>query len=138
MLMAQAHVAACRGTCNRLRVGAVLALNSRPISLGYNGAPSGHEHCGSNCNKDNPCKNTIHAEHNALWWAERHLGEIPFGCTLYVTDSPCLECAEKILSYPGIIRVVYDREYRITDGIDSLKRSIEVTQCHVDLAISVN
>lgn len=139
MLMGLAHVAAARGTCNRLRVGAVLVLENRPISLGYNGAPPGHDHCGSDCNKDNPCKNTIHAEENAINWAKKfldnpHLEEM----TLYVTDSPCIACAW-IISKAGIKRVVYDREYRVTDGIDLLKRiGIEVSQCHVNLAISAN
>lgn len=138
MLMGLAHVAAARGTCNRLSVGAVLAFEARPISLGYNGAPSGMPHCGADCGPGKPCKNTIHAEDNAIRWARSFLGADPHGATLYVTDSPCLECAGKIWK-AGVSRVVYDREYRITDGIEFLlKKGIEVSQCHVNLAISAN
>lgn len=138
MLMAVAHVAAMRGTCNRLSVGAVLTLESRPISIGYNGAPAGLPHCGSDCNPQNPCRNTLHAEHNSLEWALRHLGEVPPGCTLYVTDSPCIMCAWKIYG-AGVKRVVYDRSYRVTDGVEYLiKHGVEVVQCHVSLALNAN
>lgn len=138
MMMIQAHVASLRGTCNRLRVGAILALENRPISHGYNGAPPGKPHCGDDCNQSNPCLNTLHAEHNAIEWARRHLGSIPEGCTLYVTDSPCLECAEKIYR-AGIKRVVYDRPYRKMDGVEFLRsKGIEVEQCRISLAIVVN
>lgn len=140
MLMAMAHVAAGRGTCNRLKVGAVLALDSRPISLGYNGSPPKLPHCDGSCNKDNPCKNTIHAEHNALKWALEHHKDAHHmeGACLYITDSPCLMCAWMILG-SGIKRIVYDRPYRITSGIDYLKnRGVEVVQCRVSVAISVN
>lgn len=116
-----------------------MVLDNRPISLGYNGAPAGEEHCGSDCNSHSPCKNTIHAEDNAIRWAKRfldnpHLEET----TLYITDSPCVDCA-MIISKAGIKRVVYDRKYRITDGIDLLEsHGVEVTQCHARLAISAN
>lgn len=136
--MLQAHVVALRGTCNRLQVGAVLTLESRPISVGYNGSPPGHPHCGSECNPQDPCRNTIHAEHNALLWALRHLGEVPDSCTLYVTDSPCILCANKIVAY-GVKRVVYDRSYRVADGLEYLiANGVEVVQCHVSLAASAN
>ena len=138
LFMVMAHAAAERGTCNRLRVGAVLALESRPISMGYNGAPSEMPHCGSDCNPSNPCRNTLHAERNALDWALKHLGHFPAGCTLYVTDSPCMDCAEYILN-AGVSRVVYDRDYRLTTGVDWLRKyGVEVEQCHVKLVINVS
>lgn len=137
MLMAQAHIASARGTCNRLRVGAVIAQESRPISLGYNGAPPGQDHCGSDCNEHNPCKNTDHAEANAIDWA-RKFGVWVGGATLYVTDSPCRECAEKIY-LAGIKRVVYDRQYRNPAGIRYLlSRNIKVEQCRVSHVINAN
>lgn len=137
--MGMAHLASLRGTCNRLRVGAVLAIESRPISIGYNGAPSGHAHCGSQCNATNPCSNTLHAEYNAIWWARKHdLFHLIPKCTLYVTDSPCDKCAE-LITLVGIPRVVYDREYRVVDGINRLKDwGVEVVQCHVSLAANAN
>jgi dCMP deaminase len=130
MLMRMAHVAADRGTCNRLKVGAVLALEARPISIGYNGSAPGRPHCGPDCNMSSPCTLTVHAEHNAIRWATEHsLSTI--GATIYITDSPCLDCAGRILK-AGITRVVYDREYRITDALDLLKRlGVEVVRCQI-------
>ena len=137
VLMMIAHVASLRGTCNRLRVGAVLAFESRPVSLGYNGAPSGEPHCDSGCNADKPCTNTIHAEDNAISWA-RAFGIDPKGATLYITDSPCMECTRKIVE-AGISRVVYDRQYRIFK--ESFKyltdNGVEVSTCHVMDATNV-
>lgn len=140
MLMAMAWAAAGRGTCNRLKVGAVLALDSRPISIGYNGSPPKLQHCDGSCNEKNPCKNTIHAEHNAIKWALEHNPTASHldGCTLYITDSPCLVCCWMILG-SGIKRVVYDRPYRITTGIDYLKfKGVEVIRCRVKVVISAN
>lgn len=136
MLMAMAHVASSRGTCNRLRVGAVLAFEARPVSIGYNGAPSGSPHCDSNCNADNPCTNTIHAEDNAISWA-RAFGIEPKGATLYITDSPCMVCAGKIVE-AGIKRVVYDRQYRIFKQCHRFltDHGVEVEQCNVIHALS--
>lgn len=139
MLMAMAHSAAHRSTCNRLKVGAIVALDSRPISVGYNGSPAGLPHCDGNCNKDNPCKNTIHAEHNALKWAIEHNQQDSLNfSTLYITDSPCLICAWLIIG-SGIKRVVYDRPYRKTEAIELLKnRGVEVVQCHVSVVINAS
>jgi len=138
MCMLSAHVASHRGTCNRLHVGALLTLDSRPISWGYNGTPAGQPHCGPECNSSTPCTKTLHAERNALHWASKHLGAIPPGCTLYVTDSPCLDCAKLIVLF-DVKRVVYDREYRIRDGINHLtENGVEVVQCQVDLVISAS
>lgn len=137
MLMMIAHIASIRGTCNRLSVGAVLAFEARPVSLGYNGAPSGKPHCDNSCNDHKPCTNTIHAEDNALKWA-RAFGIDPRGGTLYITDSPCRSCAEKIAS-AGVSRVVYDRAYRDLSPLNILDfNNIEVSQCHVEHALSVD
>lgn len=138
--MGMAYVASQRGTCNRLRVGAVIALESRPVSMGYNGAPSGQDHCGSDCDESKPCLNTLHAEENAIQWALLFLG--PFsslrGATIYTTHSPCLECAEKIFK-SGISRVVFSEEYRNPTGVYFLRdKGVEVVQCQVSLAISAN
>lgn len=147
MFIEMAHTAAKRGTCNRLKVGAVIALDSRPISMGYNGTPPGAAHCGPECTAANPCTKTLHAEANAIRWATRAspdgygIGtedQVPGGCTIYVTDSPCIVCAS-LIHQAGISRVVYDRAYRIRDGIEYLeKQGIEVIQCHVKPATSAN
>lgn len=141
MFMAIAHAVAFRGSCNRLKVGAVLVEDNRPISIGYNGTPAGHAHCGPECNMSTPCTKTLHAEANAIEWASL---ESPFnwrgltGTSIFVTDSPCIECAKKI-HQAGISRVVYDRAYRIRDGIEFLEsKGVEVIQCHVSLAINAN
>lgn len=144
MFMVMAWTAAMRGTCNRLKVGAVIVRDNRPVSLGYNGTPAGHTHCGPECNQDNPCTKTLHAESNAIEWATRDkryrstAGCGAEGATMYVTDTPCLPCAHKIFN-AGIKRVVFDREYRINDGLVFLQASgVEVEQCHVKLVISAN
>lgn len=137
MLMAMAHVAAARGTCNRLSVGAVITFESRPVSIGYNGAPPGAPHCNSNCNQDNPCTNTVHAEDNAIRWA-RAFGIDPRGSTLYVTDSPCSNCA-KLIFEAGIVRVVFDRRYRNDQPLAWLvDKGVRVDECHVEHVISAN
>ncbi len=120
MLLAFAHVAARRGTCDRLHVGAVIARESRPISAGYVGAPSGEPHCGpSVCDVSKPCTRTNHAERNAIDFA-RHWGIDIVGCDMFVTDAPCLLCAQAIIE-SGITRVFYDRPYRLTTGLDHLR-----------------
>lgn len=121
MLMEVAHVVAKRGTCFRLKVGAVLSLDGRIISIGYNGSRPGHAHCRpETCNPEHPCTNTIHAERNAINWARLQGVEDFSNMVLYITDSPCLSCVNYILQ-AGIRVVYYDREYRLTDGIECLK-----------------
>lgn len=133
MFMAMAWTAAMRGTCNRLKVGAIVVRDNRPISLGYNGTLPGHPHCGPECNANNPCTKTQHAEANAILWASN-----ADGTTIYITDSPCLPCAKRIYN-AGVKRVVYDRAYRNTEGLEFLKQQkVEVKQCHVKLVISAN
>lgn len=133
MFIAMSHAVAMRGTCNRLQVGAILVMENRPISCGYNGAPSGAPHCNSNCNHAEPCRNTIHAEDNAIRWARSFMMGDPKGATLYITDSPCESCAQKIVE-AGIRRVVYDRPYRNSKGIEFLKFfKVEVEQCHISV-----
>lgn len=139
MFIEMAHTAAKRGTCNRLKVGAVIAVDSRPISMGYNGTPPGAAHCGPECTMANPCTKTLHAEANAIHWAQKNEPNYgAYGATIYVTDSPCKACA-MLIQLAGISRVVYDRAYRIRDGIEYLEsHGIEVIQCHVKPATSAN
>lgn len=119
MLIEMAYIASKRGTCGRLAVGAVLARDSRPISLGYVGAPPGEPHCEeAKCDLSKACTRTRHAEHNVLRFALEHKIRT-VGADLFVTDSPCLSCAEEIID-AGIARVFFDREYRLTDGLELL------------------
>ena len=100
------------------------------ISDGYNGTPSGFENC---CEID---ENTtkpyvLHAEANAITKVAKS-NNSSLGATLYVTASPCMECA-KLIIQSGIKRVVFSDAYRIQDGIELLKRAgIEIVQIEVD------
>lgn len=119
MLMEMALVVRRRSTCLRLQVGAVLANNGRPISTGYNGAPAGMPHCRPDiCNDEHPCIRTIHAEANAIAFAARN-GVATYGAFLYVTHSPCMDCAKLIIN-AGIQRVFYETRYRETAPLDYL------------------
>lgn len=110
--------------CQRRRVGALIVKDKRIISDGYNGTPSGFENvCEDEDHLTKPY--VLHAEANAITKIARSNNNSD-GSTLYVTDSPCVECS-KLIIQAGIRRVVYAREYRLTDGIDLLRRAgIEV------------
>ena len=67
----------------------------------------------------------LHAEANAITKIARSNNSSD-GATMYVTASPCIECA-KLIIQAGIKRVVYSEHYRLEDGIELLKRAgIEV------------
>lgn len=106
--------------CKRRQVGALLVKNGAIISDGYNGTPSGFENiCETPENTSKPY--VLHAEANAITKVAKSFNSSD-GSTLYVTASPCIDCA-KLIIQAGIQRVVYAEEYRITDGIDLLKRA---------------
>ena len=110
--------------CKRRQVGALLVKDQMIISDGYNGTPSGFENV---CEDENGVTKpyVLHAEANAISKVAKS-GNSADGATLYVTASPCMECA-KLIIQSGIRRVVYRDEYRLTDGIDLLRRAgIEV------------
>ena len=110
--------------CQRRQVGALVVKDKMIISDGYNGTPSGFENI---CEDDNGVTKTyvLHAEANAITKLARSSNNSD-GSTLYVTASPCIECA-KLIIQSGIRRVVYGEKYRLTDGIELLQRAgIEV------------
>jgi dCMP deaminase len=116
--------------CKRRQVGALVVKNKMIISDGYNGTPSGFENI---CEDDNDITKpyVLHAEANAITKLARS-GNNSDGSTLYVTSSPCIECA-KLIIQAGIKRVVYAEQYRITDGLDLLKRAgIDVIQISIN------
>ena len=89
------------------------------ISDGYNGTPSGFENV---CEENNVTKPyVLHAEANAITKIARSHNSSD-GATLYVTDSPCIECA-KLIIQAGIKRVVYSQKYRLDDGLRLLERA---------------
>jgi dCMP deaminase len=110
--------------CQRRKVGALIVRDKMIISDGYNGTPSGFENiCEDENNITKPY--VLHAEANAITKVARSNNSSE-GATLYVTSSPCIECA-KLIIQAGIKRVVYSEKYRIEDGINLLKRAnIEV------------
>jgi len=106
--------------CKRRQVGALLVKDKMIISDGYNGTPVGFENnCEDEENKSKPY--VLHAEANAITKVAKSNNSSE-GATLYVTSSPCLECA-KLIIQAGITRVVYNDDYRIAEGIDLLKRA---------------
>lgn len=110
--------------CTRRQVGALIVKDKMIISDGYNGTPSGFENV---CEDENGLTKpyVLHAEANAITKIARS-GNNSDGATLYVTASPCIECA-KLIIQAGIKRVIYGEPYRLSDGIDLLKRAgIEV------------
>lgn len=116
--------------CTRRKVGALIVKDKMIISDGYNGTPSGFPNV---CEDENGLTfpYVLHAEANAITKIARS-GNNSSGSTLYITDSPCIECA-KLIIQAGITRVVYARTYRLTDGIELLRKAnIEVE--HIDLS----
>ena len=115
-----AEVWARNSYCKRRKVGALLVKDRTIIADGYNGTPSGFENiCEDEDGVTKPY--VLHAEANAITKVAKS-GNSSDGATLYVTASPCAECA-KLIIQSGITRVVYRDAYRLTDGIDLLKRA---------------
>lgn len=113
--------------CQRRKVGALIVKENMIISDGYNGTPSGFENvCEDENNMTKPY--VLHAEANAITKIARSSNSSE-GATLYVTASPCIECA-KLIIQAGIKRVVYAEKYRLEDGIELLRRAgVEVEFC---------
>lgn len=128
--MRMARIWAENSYCKRRRVGALIVKDKMIISDGYNGTPSGFENvCEDENNVTKPY--VLHAEANAITKIARS-GNNSDGATLYVTTSPCIECA-KLIIQAGIRRVIYGEKYRIEDGINLLKRAnIDVEYVGVD------
>ena len=122
--------------CKRRQVGALLVKEKMIISDGYNGTPSGFENiCEDENNHTKPY--VLHAEANAITKVAKSNNSSD-GATLYVTSSPCLECA-KLIIQAGIKRVVFTESYRLDDGINLLKRAnVEVEQVELEKIKGVN
>ena len=106
--------------CIRRQVGALIVKEKMIISDGYNGTPSGFE---NKCEDDNNVTKpyVLHAEANAITKVAKSHNSSE-NATLYVTTSPCMECA-KLIIQSGIKRVVYCNKYRKTDGLELLMRA---------------
>ena len=134
-------------TCDRAFIGAVVTKEGRCVCWGYNGAPPGLPHCDENEHgwlaeaeavwgdvsesnvkvavhhalQEHGCKNSTHAEANALAAAAKQ-GISTDGGTLYVSQSPCLNCA-RLLIAAGIVRIVYGTMYRDESGLELLRKA---------------
>ena len=114
MYMDIAHIVSQLSRCNRKKVGAIIVKDGNIVSFGYNGTPTGF--C-NECEENDVTKDeVIHAEMNAILKA----GTKTQGATMYVTMSPCIECA-KIIKQSGLKCVIYDELYRDTQSLQKLK-----------------
>jgi dCMP deaminase len=115
-----ARIWATNSYCKRRQVGALIVKDKMIISDGYNGTPSGFE---NECEDGNDMTKSyvLHAEANAITKVAKSNNSSE-GSTLYITTSPCMECS-KLIIQAGIIRVVYEEKYRITDGLELLDRA---------------
>jgi dCMP deaminase len=112
--------------CKRKQVGALIVKDSMIISDGYNGAPSGFDNC---CEDENgkTLWYVLHAEANAIMKVAKSTNNSN-GATLYITLSPCKECS-KLVYQSGIKRVVYQRSYKDSEGLDFLRKAgVKLTQ----------
>lgn len=128
--MRTAHTFAELSSAQRLHVGAIIVKDDRIISIGYNGMPSGWSNTCEDVLEDGTLKTkpeVLHAESNAIAKLAKS-NESGEGATIFVTHSPCLECA-KLIFQSGIRQVFYNQEYRNSLGIDFLGKSgIEIQQ----------
>lgn len=113
--------------CVRRQVGALLVKDKMIISDGYNGTPCGFENVCEDPGTGKTKPYVLHAEANAITKVAKSLSSSD-GATLYVTASPCIECA-KLIIQAGIRRVVFSDDYHTADGVELLQRAeIEVVQ----------
>jgi dCMP deaminase len=131
--MRAAHLYSDLSTARRLKVGALVVKDDRIISIGYNGMPKGWD---NNCEIEQPDgtlkskPEVLHAETNAIAKLARS-NESGLDADLFVTHSPCLDCA-KLIYQAGIRRVYYSVNYRDDSGVNFLKNSgVEVEQLDV-------
>jgi dCMP deaminase len=125
-----ARIWAANSYCKRRQVGALIVKDKMIISDGYNGTPSGFENiCEDDDYRTKPY--VLHAEANAITKVAKSSNSSE-GATLYITTSPCLECA-KLIIQSGIVRVVFSDKYHNEDGLALLKRAnIEVIHLNIE------
>ena len=118
--MRMARIWAENSYCLRRKVGALLVKDKMIISDGYNGTPSGFENCCED-EHNNSKPYVLHAEANAITKVAASSNNSR-GSTIYITASPCIECA-KLIIQAGVVRVVYSDEYHTDEGIRLLQRA---------------
>jgi len=122
-----AKVYAELSSARRMKVGCVIVKDNRIISIGYNGMPAGWD---NNCEYEigayeldrelKTREEVLHAEANAITKVARST-ESAEGAVLYCTCAPCLDCA-KLIHQAGITRVVYDHNYKSSEGLTFLEK----------------
>lgn len=121
-----AQVWAENSHCNRNKVGCLIVKDRTIISDGYNGTPSGFSNICEDC-EDKTVPTVLHAEANAITKIAKSTNSSD-GATLYVTLSPCFDCA-KLIIQSGIKRIVYCEKYRNTDSFKLFEEAgIEIKQ----------
>ena len=129
--MEMAYLASKRSTCLRRKVGAIIVIDKRVLTTGYNGAPKGLPHCEeTGCLREQMnvpsgqrhelCRG-VHAEQNAIIQAAV-FGVSVKGATIYITNYPCSVCVKMLLN-AGITEIVYDQEYKDDLAIELLSQS---------------
>lgn len=111
-------------SAQRLKVGAIVVKDDRIVSIGYNGMPAGWSNVCEDVTEDGTLKTkpeVLHAESNAIAKLAKS-NESGDGASLFITHSPCLECA-KLIYQSGIKHVVYSQSYRSDSGLEFLARS---------------
>lgn len=130
-----ATVVASRSTCLRVPegVGAVIVRDKQILSTGYCGSFKGQPHCTDvGCmidEKTGGCIRTVHAEINSILQAAQHGININ-GATIYCTMSPCWDCFKALVN-GGIIKIIYDVEYRIVDKQIQAAKELEIEFIHI-------
>lgn len=136
-----AYFVAERSTCLRRHVGAVAVRDHHVLATGYNGPPSGFDHCdrlggclreerGIKSGTDLANCRATHAEQNLIVQAARH-GTSLQGCTVYCTHQPCSVCA-KLLVGVGVSIVIYAESYPDKEALEILYKG-NVGQRHVEI-----
>lgn len=127
MFMAMAKSCTLASKAVRKKVGCVVVKNGQVISNGFNGTPSGFD---NTCEVNDVTKpEVLHAESNALMKLAQSTNSST-GSTMYLTCSPCFDCA-KLIIQAGVERVVYEESYRKLDGLELLQRAnIQIDKFH--------
>lgn len=131
-----------RSTCTRAKVGAVIVRDKNILATGYNGSASGMPHCidvGCLVYKSTTptgetvenCFRTIHAEINAIAQAAKNGAGIR-DADIYITHTPCIHCF-KVLINTGIVRICYERPYKLETIEPLLEYTPHVVLTQVDL-----
>lgn len=130
--LSQAELVAQRSSCDRAKVGAVIAVDRSCIATGYNGGVAGLDNCEDVGHKleEGHCIRTVHAEMNAIFQCARN-GHAMNGATVYVTHYPCLNCM-KSLAQAGVRRIVYRNDYRNHEFSEEIARLKEIEVVKLD------